>query len=362
MVADTEFMQHALALARRGLGHTSPNPAVGCVIVSADGVVVGKGYHERAGGPHAEIVALGEAGPRARGATLYCSLEPCAHTGRTGPCVAAIVEAGVGRVVAAIEDPNPRVAGRGLEYLRAHGVDVSVGVCRHEAARLNAPFFTSMITGRPFVTMKIATSADGRVAARRGEPTKLTCAESDRDVHRLRAEIDAIAVGSETVLVDDPLLTARGEARSRPLTRVIVDWRLRVPPSARVFSTLEAGPVVVVVSEQAMGSRQAAARELEDAGAELLVVGDRDLAEMLGALGRRNLRWLAAEGGPRLHAALTEARLVDHVRVYVTPAILGPDGVPWDLPAGFSLAALDGLTVEPCGADVIIEGYVHRTH
>lgn len=355
-------MQRALELARRGLGHTSPNPAVGCVIVSADGEVVGEGHHERAGGPHAEIVALGEAGLRARGATLYCSLEPCVHTGRTGPCVAAIVEAGVGRVVAAVEDPNPRVAGRGLDYLRAHGVDVSVGMCRNEAARLNAPFFTSMIAGRPFVTMKIATSADGRVAARRGEHTKLTSAESDRDVHRLRARIDAIAVGADTVLVDDPWLTARGDARSRPLTRVVVDWRLRVPASARLFSTLDAGPVVVVTSEQGAANRQSAAGELEEAGAELLIVGDRNLGEALAALGRRNLRWLLAEGGPRLHAALVASGLVDHVRVYVTPAILGSDGVPWDLPAGFSLAALDGLTAQPCGADVIIEGYVHRTH
>src|SRR5687767_7457423 len=203
-------MARALALAERGRGRTSPNPMVGAVVVDDEGVVVGRGAHEYAGGPHAEIRALDDAGERARGATLYCTLEPCCHTGRTGPCAPEIVDAAIARVVVATEDPNPLVSGGGIAHLRAHGVEVVVGVGRAEAERLNRYFFTGITERRPFVIMKAAVSLDGRIAAGKGVRTPLTCAAANRHIHRRRAEVDAIAVGSETVLVDDPLLTVRG--------------------------------------------------------------------------------------------------------------------------------------------------------
>ncbi len=200
---------------------------VGAVVVDADGVVVGRGSHERAGEPHAEVHALADAGDRARGATLYCTLEPCSHVGRTGPCAPLVADAGIRRAVIAVEDPNPQVSGRGIEYLRAHGVDVVVGVERDAAERLNRGFFSAMRRGRPFVTLKAALSLDAKVAAGRGQRTALSGPEALAEIHRERAEVDAIAIGSETLLVDDPVLTARGAYRHLPLARVIFDRRLQ---------------------------------------------------------------------------------------------------------------------------------------
>ena len=222
-------MERALLLAGRARGQTTPNPLVGAVVVTPDGVVAGTGYHARAGEPHAEVHALREAGGAARGATLYCTLEPCSHTGRTPPCVDRILESGVARVVAAVGDPNPRVSGRGFLRLREAGVRVEVGEGEAAARRLNRPFFSAMRRGRPYVIVKAVTSLDGRVAAGPGAPTRLSSPATDRRTHALRAEVDAIAIGSGTVLVDDPLLTARGVYRSRPLARVIFDRRLRTP-------------------------------------------------------------------------------------------------------------------------------------
>ena len=222
MTAD-DYMRRALFLAACGRGRTSPNPMVGAVVVSNDGVIVGQGFHQRAGGPHAEVHALEMAGDRARCATLYCTLEPCCHVGRTGPCVCRIVEAGIGQVVAAVQDPNPAVNGRGFEYLRAHGVDVRTGVGAAAAARLNQPFFTLMRARRPFVILKAATSLDGRIAAAPGQRTDLTSPAARRHAHVVRAEVDAIGVGVGTILIDDPLLTVRGVHRERPLTRVVFD-------------------------------------------------------------------------------------------------------------------------------------------
>ncbi|HEY2905220.1 MAG TPA: bifunctional diaminohydroxyphosphoribosylaminopyrimidine deaminase/5-amino-6-(5-phosphoribosylamino)uracil reductase RibD, partial [Vicinamibacterales bacterium] len=245
---DDRFMERALILAERGRGRTSPNPLVGAVIVSSEGVVVGQGAHEFAGGPHAEVHALDAAADRARGATLYCTLEPCCHTGRTGPCVVRIVEAGVRRVVAAMPDPNPLVAGKGFAFLRSHDIDVSIGVGEPAARALNQPFFTLITEHRPFVIAKAAVSADGMIAASPGARTQLTGTMASRHAQRVRAEIDAIGVGSGTILADDPLLTARGAFRERALTRVIFDRRLRTPPSARVLSTADAGPVIIVTT------------------------------------------------------------------------------------------------------------------
>jgi len=357
---DDRYMARALALAARGRGRTSPNPMVGAVVVDADGRVVGEGYHERAGAAHAEIRALAEAGGRARGATLYCTLEPCAHTGRTGPCAAAVVEAGIARVVVATQDPNPLVAGRGLAHLRARGIEVVEGVRARDAARLNVAFFTAMTRGRPWVVLKAATSLDARVSARPGERTRLTSDEADALVHALRADVDAIVVGSETVLVDDPRLTARGAPRARPLLRVVLDGRLRTPPRARLFSTLDHGPVVVVSTAEAVAARRDHAARLSAAGAEIVTAPHRDIAAALAVLHAREIRAVVVEGGPAVHRAALEAGVVDRVQVFVTPAWLGRHGVPWDVPGWFSLAGLHQTRVVPCGPDVLLEGDVHR--
>lgn len=360
-MTDAAYMERALALAERGRGRTSPNPMVGAVVVSPDGVVVGAGYHRRAGEPHAEVHALAAAGDRARGATLYCTLEPCCHTGRTGPCVARIVEAGVSRVVAAIRDPNPLVNGGGIRYLQERGVAVTEGVGAEAAARLNEGFLTVVTRGRPFVTMKVAVSLDGRVAAESGRRTRLTSEAALRQVHLLRAEVDAIAVGSGTVLADDPLLTAREAYRAHPLTRVVFDTRLRTPALARVLSTLEAGPVIIVTSEAAVAEAPASARALASVGATLQALPRRDVGAAVTWLGSLGITTLLLEGGTTLHAAAWAAGIVDRVQVYVAPVVLGERGVRWVDAASLSMAALRDLRVEPCGADVFIEGYVHRT-
>ncbi|HEY7473739.1 MAG TPA: bifunctional diaminohydroxyphosphoribosylaminopyrimidine deaminase/5-amino-6-(5-phosphoribosylamino)uracil reductase RibD [Vicinamibacterales bacterium] len=353
---DAVFMDRALFLAERGRGRTSPNPIVGAVVVSPDGIVVGQGAHLAAGGPHAEIVALDAAGPRARGATLYCTLEPCAHTGRTGPCVERIVAAGITRVVAAVQDPNPRVAGRGAAFLRAHGADVVLDVEKDRASALNAFFFTWINRHRPFVILKTAVSADGFVG-RADRPVKLTGPAADRHFHRQRAEVDAIAVGSGTVLADDPLLTARGVYRERPLTRVLFDRGARIPADSRVFSTLPAGPVIMIVSEAAARTQAAHLASLERRGLAVDRTGDAPLRSVLDGLADRQVLSLLVEGGPTLQQSFLDARLVDRVQWITTPRAL-ETGVP-----AVSRAGLDAGPVRTTrlGDDVLMEFDVHGT-
>ena len=353
-------MARALALAERGLATTSPNPMVGAVIVDAEGVVVGRGSHEAAGGPHAEIIAIADAGGRARGATLYCTLEPCSHTGRTGPCAPAVVAAGVRRAVLAMVDPNPLVSGRGIGILTRGGVDVTLGILEGEARRLNAPFLTRITRRRPHVTMKIALSADGHVGPAGKRPIRLTGAASDRRVHRDRAAVDVIAVGSGTILADDPLLTPRIAYRPRPLIRVILDRRLRTPAAARVFSTLPSGPVIIVTTEAAAASKRGEC--LLDAGARLEIVADGAFfaSDAFGRLAVSGASSVVVEGGPTLHAALWHQGLVDRVQMYVTPHHLGPDGLPWFATAAAVEAKLHDVRKLPLGADLLVEGDVHR--
>ena len=352
-------MARALALAERGRATTSPNPMVGAVIVDDEGVVVGRGSHEVAGGPHAEILAIDDAGPRARGATLFCTLEPCSHTGRTGPCAPAVVAAGLRRAVLAMEDPNPLVSGRGIGILREAGLEVTVGVLEPEARRLNAPFLTRIIRRRPHVTMKVALSADGYVGPGGGRPVRLTGAVADRRVHRDRAAVDAIAIGSATMLADDPLLTARIAYRPRPLIRLILDRRLRTPAAARVFSTLSAGPVIIVTEPDAAASVQG--ERLRLAGATLDVIEGREefASAALARCAVAGVSSVVVEGGPTLHAAFWDQGLVDRVQMYVTPAVVGPGGVPWWAPAEQVIAGLQGVTRTRLGADVLVEGDVH---
>jgi diaminohydroxyphosphoribosylaminopyrimidine deaminase/5-amino-6-(5-phosphoribosylamino)uracil reductase len=352
---DERWMSRALFHAARGAGRTSPNPMVGAVVVSPDGVLLGQGYHERAGEAHAEVNALSAAGEQARGATLYCTLEPCAHHGRTGPCAARIVEAGIARVVASVQDPNPLVRGRGFAYLREHGLDVEVGLGAAESSALNQPFFTLMNEERPFVILKAATSADGFIAESRERPTQLTSSMAIRHAHRLRATVDAIAVGVGTVVADNPELTARGAFRERPLVRVVFDRTLRTPPSSRLLSTLDAGPVIIVTGERGGESRARAA--LEARGAEVLVT-DGSIRHALALLGGRQIASLLLEGGAALHAAAWDEDVVDLVRLYVTPHLLR-SGVPLLEDRDFSSASLVGRRVAVLGSDVLIEGYVH---
>jgi diaminohydroxyphosphoribosylaminopyrimidine deaminase/5-amino-6-(5-phosphoribosylamino)uracil reductase len=349
-------LTRALFLAERGLGRTTPNPIVGAVVVDARGVVVGQGAHLQAGGPHAEVVALDAAGERARGAVLHCTLEPCAHTGRTGPCVERIVQAGIARVVVGARDRNPQVAGRGVTYLRAHGVAVD-DVEDPVALRQLAPFFTWVTARRPFVIAKSAVSRDGFVG-RRDRRIRLSGDRAERFFHRQRALVDAIAVGAGTMLVDDPRLTARHAYRFRPLTRVIVDWQARVPPTARVFSTLDQGPVIMVVSA-AEAERAPHLERLEQAGVLVDRRPDRALRPVFDSLAAQDVVTLLVEGGPALHAALHGDDLIDRVQYVRTPVALG-DGVPvWDPRLG-GVSWRDHAVSRLLGEDELVEFDVHR--
>lgn len=361
-MTDHEYMERALRLAERGRGRTSPNPMVGAAIVAPDGTVIGAGYHKRAGEPHAEVHALDAAGAAARGATLYCTLEPCCHAGRTGPCVERIAAAGIARVVASVEDPNPKVQGGGFRYLRERGIEVEVGVGRDRAVRLNAPFFTAIRERRPFVIAKIALSQDRRVAAEAGKGTRLTSAAADRRVHLLRAEVDAIGVGAGTVLCDDPLLTVRGVFRPRPLTRVIFDRRLRTPPDARLLSTLDAGPVIILTGADTHDDTSARAAALERGGAIIERVSGGHVGEMMSRLLAYGVQSVLLEGGPRLHRAALRADVIDRVMAFFTPARLGENGVPWLTSDELPISRLQDLRSEPLGPDLLVEGYVHRPH
>ena len=310
MTSDADYMARALAVAERGRGTTSPNPIVGALIVDDEGVVVGRGAHLVAGGPHAEVLALADAGERARGATLYCTLEPCSHTGRTGPCAPKVVAAGIRRAVIAMGDPNPLVSGRGIELLRSRGIEVTVGILEADARRQNAPFLTRIGRGRPHVTMKVALSADGKVALAGGHSTRLTGDVANRRIHRDRAEVDAIAIGSGTLLNDDPLLTARIAYRRRPFVRVIFDRRRRTPPAARVLSTLESGPVIIVTGNADASSSPGAADRL-----------DQGRRECRGHLARRR-----AVRGRRPPSSRATRRVFCHSggRPHDSACVLGP--------------------------------------
>lgn len=315
--ADTRAMRRAVELAARGLGSTSPNPVVGCVVTDAAGTVVGEGWHERGRmGPHAEVHALRAAGGAARGGTAYVTLEPCNHTGRTGPCARALVEAGITRVVYAVPDPNPQASG-GAATLRAAGVDTTAGLLREEAEAGNAAWLTSVRLGRPHVTWKYAATLDGRSAAADGSSRWITSAESRGDVHRLRAESDAVLVGGGTLRADDPHLAVRGiDGATQPL-RIALDTRATVLPTARILDG--AAPTLLVVGEDAD------TRHLP--GVELLRLPLHDgrigVHDLLAHLNLRGVRSVLLEGGPVLAGAFLEGGAVDRVIGYLAPALLG---------------------------------------
>lgn len=324
---DLRFMRLALRLARRGIGRTSPNPPVGAVVVR-DGVVVGRGYHRRAGLPHGEAAALRDAGADARGATLYVTLEPCAHHGRTPPCTAAVVAAGVRRVVVGSRDPNPSVPGNGVARLRAAGIDVSSGVLQPECDALIAAFRKHVTTGLPLVTLKLAASLDGRIATSSGESRWITGEASRRFVHRLRAAHDAILVGAQTVIHDDPELTCRLRSGRNPL-RVVLDGRLRLSPRARVLTHTDAAATLVIAGRHVSAAK---IKQVEAHGAQVLRLpateGQIALRRVLRALGARNVMSVLIEGGATVAAAALKARLVDRLLIFYAPKLIGGDGRP----------------------------------
>src|SRR5918911_970275 len=320
---DQKMMRRALELAAQGAGQVSPSPLVGCVIVTENGEIVGEGYYLYDGLKHAETLALEQAGPKALGATCYVSLEPHAHHGRTPPCTDALVRAGVKRVVAPIEDPNPEVSGKGFAHLRAVGVEVNRGLLAHEAEQLNEKYLHFMRTNRPFVHLKLACSLDGRIATRTGESRWITGEEARARVHRLRHEYDAILVGAGTVLADDPLLTDRsGLQRRRPLVRVVLDTSLRLLPETHLAQTAHEIPVQVFTSAHAEASKIAA---LESRGVEVILdeSGGRNLHAVLKALGQRSVQSVLIEGGSNVAGAFLDAGLVNKVTFFIAPMIIG---------------------------------------
>ncbi len=322
-------MNRAIELAAQGLGATSPNPVVGAVVLDAAGEILGEGFHAVAGGPHAEVVALAQAGDRARGATCVVTLEPCNHTGRTGPCTQALISAGVARVVFAVRDPNPSAAG-GAAVLTDAGIEVETGLLTVEAQQVNEAWLTFVRAGRPFVTWKYAATLDGRTAAADGTSRWITSSEARADVHRLRAEVDAVLVGSGTALADDPHLAVRKAPllRAVPPLRVVIDTNARIPVAARILD--DAAPTLILVAEDVAAGESAAA--LRKAGAEIVAVpraaDGLDLTRVLAVLHERGVVSVLLEGGARLAGGFLSARLVDKVVAYLAPALIGGGGLP----------------------------------
>jgi diaminohydroxyphosphoribosylaminopyrimidine deaminase/5-amino-6-(5-phosphoribosylamino)uracil reductase len=352
VAADREFMRQALDLAARGLYITTPNPRVGCVIVK-DGAVVGTGWHEKAGMPHAEVLALKAAGGRARGATLYVNLEPCSHHGRTPPCIEAIIPAGIKRVVAAMQDPNPKVAGAGFAKLRAGGIEVESGVMEDEARELNIGFVARMTRGRPWVRMKIAASLDGRTALANGKSQWITGEAARADGHRWRARACAVLTGHGTVRDDDPQLNVRGVDTPRQPLKIVVDSRFETPLSARLLKdgkTLVAGAV----------NETKRIEGLRNAGADTVIIpndrGKVELFKLMEELALRELNEIHVEGGTKLNGSLLQAGVVDELLVYLAPSVIGDSGRGmFDLPELTDLSQKKALTirqVEQIGADL----------
>jgi diaminohydroxyphosphoribosylaminopyrimidine deaminase / 5-amino-6-(5-phosphoribosylamino)uracil reductase len=360
------YMQRALALAERGWGRVSPNPLVGAVIVYGD-QVVGEGWHEGPGSPHAEVVALRDAGEGARGSTLYVTLEPCDHTGRTGPCTEAIIEAGVARVVAGATDPNPVVDGSGFARLRSAGVEVATGVLGDEARRLNVAFERHVRTGRPFVIVKGAASLDGKTATIAGVSKWITSRDARDDAQRLRAWADAIVVGARTAIEDEPALTVRvpAWADARPPIRVVVDTAGRVPAGGAMFDG--SAPTLVATTEHAPDARVSS---WQAAGAEVVVLGQDiaggvSLEGLLDALGKRDVQGLVVEGGATLAWSFVRDALVDRVVVYLAPMVLGGASAPGIVMGGGFTGLDESLpleitAVERVGPDLKVEADVQR--
>ena len=366
----TRFMEHALELARKGIGLASPNPVVGCILVR-EGQIVGEGFHEYEKRDHAEIVALKSAGEKARGSTMYVTLEPCNHTGRTGPCTEAIIAADVQRVVAATEDPNPVNSGRGFERVRAAGIEVFTGIGEEAARTLNESFACWIHTKTPFVTLKSALTLDGQLALpqaakksrKRNEHEWITSEESRAEVQRMRHASDALLTGIGTILADNPLLTDRsGLPRRRRLLRVVLDRKLSLPLKSRLVRT--ADDDLLVFTNEAANSRKA--RALQKAGVEVVRVNSRsariNLKAVLGELGRREILSVLLEAGPTLNGAALAAGIVHKLFLFYAPKISGDARVPFAIAPKLNLPPLQRVRTHPFGPDIAIEGYLQDVY
>lgn len=361
---DIKYMQLAIDQAKKGQGRTSPNPCVGAVIVR-DGVVVGQGYHRRAGTPHAEINAIADAGESCAGATIYVTLEPCNHTGRTPPCSRAVLAAGLKRVVIGMADPNP-VARGGADFLRAESLEVELGVLEDECRRINYPFLKHSVTGLPWVVMKAGMSLDGMISCRRGHGGAITGPESKQRVHELRNRLDAILIGISTALIDDPSLTTRLPDGGRDPIRVILDSRLQLSPEAEMLQQESKAETWVICGLLASGERQ---EQLERAGAVIHRVengpeGHLELRQVLQLLGESDITSVLVEGGSTIHGSFLRENLVDQFFLFTAPYFVGDKGTP--LINGYSVGeqgtpvTFTEISTEQVGHDLLVQGLVSR--
>ncbi|MHC4456601.1 MAG: bifunctional diaminohydroxyphosphoribosylaminopyrimidine deaminase/5-amino-6-(5-phosphoribosylamino)uracil reductase RibD [Planctomycetota bacterium] len=365
---DTKYMMEALKLAQRGVGAVEPNPAVGCVIVKG-GRIIGRGWHKKFGGHHAEINALAdckERGSSPRGASMYVNLEPCCHYGKTGPCTDAIITAGVAKVVIAMPDPSKRA--KGIKQLRKAGIEVSSSVCSAEAKLLNASFIKFHRTGRCWTVLKWAQSIDGKMAwaDKAGDRRWISNELSRKDVHKLRCRVGAILVGIGTVLADDPLLTAR-PGRAKQPTRIILDSQLRIPLNCKLLATIKEAPVLIVTARKAIKAKPKKEDKIIEKGAEVLVVptakGRLQLVAMLDELSNRGIAQLLVEGGPTVISSFLRQRLADEFIIYISPKILGRNADTKALPQMVELSQAVGLScveIKSFGDDVRIRGFSKR--
>ncbi len=364
------YMQMALRLAKRGISSVEPNPAVGAIIVKAN-QIIGRGYHKSFGGPHAEINALEDCrnlGVKPNGATMYVTLEPCCHHGKTPPCTEALISAGLAKVVVAMVDPSDHANGKGIEQLRQAGIEVQTGICETEARLLNAPFVKYTRTGRCWVTLKWAQSLDGKLswAEQSGEQRWISNELSRRDAHKLRRRAQAILVGINTVITDDPLLTAR-PARGRKATRIVMDSFLRIPLGCQLLATVQSNPVIVFTSQRAIETNPRAAEEITRQGAELLgypdMHGRSNLYFLLDELSRRGVTQLLVEGGPTVLSSFLKENLADEIVVYIAPRILGAQGraeIPGRLTELAQSMGLHCVDVGRFGDDVRLSGLTEK--
>jgi diaminohydroxyphosphoribosylaminopyrimidine deaminase / 5-amino-6-(5-phosphoribosylamino)uracil reductase len=368
---DEKFMASALKLAAKGIGSVEPNPAVGCIIVKA-GQMIGKGYHKKFGGPHAEINAIDDCRAlsiKPDGGTMYVTLEPCCHQGKTGPCTEAILDAKLARVVVATPDPSQHASGRGIEQLRQAGIEVEVGLCEEEAQRLNAPFFRYATTGKCWVVLKWAQSLDGKLAyAQQTEEQRWISNElSRKDAHKMRRRVGAILVGINTVLADDPMLTPRPSKGKKPL-RVVLDNELRIPLKSRILRTVKTCPVLICTRQAAIGVQAKHAERIANRGAEVFPVSDNTqsshLHSVLEELSRRGVQQVLVEGGPTVLTSFLKEGLADEVCVYVAPKILAANGSAYigqpmtELLTGIGL---EHVEIKTFAEDVRISGRPKRT-
>ena len=360
---DRRMMARALELAGDGAGLVSPGPLVGCVIAGVEGEILGEGLYRYAELKHAETYALEQAGEKAKGATAYVSLEPHAHHGRTPPCTDALISAGISRVVAPIEDPNPKVSGKGFAHLRAANVEVSVGLLATEATRVNEKYLHFMRMARPFVHLKLAASLDGKIATRSGHSRWITGAEARQRVHELRHDYDAIMIGAGTALADDPLLTDRsGKGRRKPLVRVVLDERLDISPSSQLVSTAGESPLIVFAAGSISEARVDA---LVSAGVEVIEETGRDVLAVVKKLGEREIQSILVEGGANVAGKLFDAGLVDKASFFLAPIIIGGRDAPTAVggEGAESLADafdLQDVEITPRGRDIEVTGYPKR--